>query len=340
LINRLHGEGWVEQLLSSSVELRDIVSLLSSKPGPPGTPGQTPKQQDEAAQSERQALASPRVLPRSSLYPTKLDRVNLHLSFRAQRIQGASMPADNLAFGADVVDGAATIHQLSFGVGQGRILGNIWLAPQANDGLRARADIRFERVDVGRLLRASGGYAGNGTLNGVVRLEGTGRSIADIVAGADGVVSLWMQGGDLSSLLVDLAGLRLGSALFSSLGVSRATDVECFLADLALRQGILSTRTLLLETVNAVTQGNGIVDLGQERVEMRLRTQSRHITVGVLPTPLLISGTLKEPRVAPDPATPAGRDGLAGALAVIPTIQLGTSEAPRCQSLLREAQKR
>ncbi|HYZ21970.1 MAG TPA: AsmA family protein [Rhodopila sp.] len=327
-------------VLSSSVDLRDIVSLLSGNPGPPRTPGQTSSQQDQAAQSEQQALASPKVLPQAPLHPAKLNRVNLHLNFHAQRIQGASMPLDNLAFGMDVVDGSATIHQLSVGVGQGRIAGDIRLTPQTNDALQARADISFERVDVGRLLWASGGYQGSGALNGVVRVQGSGRSLADIAAGANGAVSLWMQGGDLSSLLVDLAGLRLGSALFSSLVGSRTTEVECFLADLPLQDGILSTRTLLLETADAVTQGRGTVDLGHERVEIRLRTQSRHLTVGVLPTPLLISGTLKAPRAAPDPATPAGRNGLAGALAILPTIQLGTAEAPPCRTLLREAQNR
>jgi AsmA family protein len=327
-------------ILSSSVDLRDIVSLLGSKPGPPGTPGQTPRQQDQAVQAERQALADPKVLPQTSLHPAKLDSVNLHLSFRGQRIQGASMPLDNLAFSMDVVDGRVTIHQLRFGVGQGRIAGDIRLIPQANDAPQARAEISFERVDVGQLLWAAGGYQGGGALNGVVHVEGSGRSLADIAAGANGDVSLWMQGGRLSSLLVDLAGLRLGSALFSSLVNSRTTDVECFLADLVLRQGVLSTRTLLLETPDAVTHGRGAVDLRNERVEIRLRTQSRHITVGALPMPLLISGTLKEPRAVPDPATPAGQNGLAGALAVLPIIQLGTAEVPQCRNLLREAQKR
>jgi uncharacterized protein involved in outer membrane biogenesis len=327
-------------ILSSSVDLRDIVSLLSGTPGPPGTPGQTPRQQDQAVQSEHQSLANPRVLPHTPLNPALLNRVNLHLKLRAQRIQGASTPLDNLAFRMDVVDGSAAVHQLSVGVRKGRIAGDIRLTAQPNDALGARADITFERVDVGRLLWASGGYQGSGALNGTVRVEGSGRSLAEIAAGADGAVLLWMQGGDVSSLLVDLAGLRLGSAVFSSLVGPRTTEVECFLADLPLRNGILSTRTLLLETADAVTHGRGSVDLGHERVEIRLRTQSRHMTIGVLPKPLLINGTLKAARAAPDPATPAGQDGLAGALAGLPTIQFGIADAPTCRSLLREAQKR
>ena len=106
------------------------------------------------------------------------------------------------------------------------------------------------------------------------------------------------------------------------------------MADLTLRRGVLSTRALLLETEDALTEGQGTVDLGRERVEVRLRTESKRLTVGVLPAPLLVSGTLKEPRAAPDPATPAGRGGLAGALAALPSVQLGIGDDPRCEGLL------
>ena len=103
-------------------------------------------------------------------------------------------------------------------MGRGRIAADVLLAPGEGDALRARAEVRFERLDVARLMHASGGHQGAGALNGTARLEGTGRSVAEILGGADGAVFLWMAGGELSKLLVDLAGLRLGSALLSSLG--------------------------------------------------------------------------------------------------------------------------
>jgi AsmA family protein len=326
-------------LQSRSVDLRDVVSLLSGGPGSPGTPGQTPQQQAQAARAERKTLASPRILPQTPLQLGKLGAVNLHLSFRAARIQGAAMPFDNLSFGMDLVDGEIALHQLNFGIGQGRLSGDFRLTPRTKEAVQARGNIHFERVDVGRLLWASGGYRGHGALNGTIDLQGTGRSVAEILAGADGTASLWMRDGELSSLLVDLAGLRLGSALLSSLAGSPTTNVECFLADLALRRGVLSTRTLLLETADAVTEGVGAVDLANERVDIRLRTQSRHLTVGVLPAPLLISGTLKGPRAAPDPAAAAGHGGLAGALAALPTVQLGVGDAQRCKILLSQLRK-
>ena len=323
------------ELRSRAVDLRDIAGLLGGTPGPSGTPGQTPRQHALATRTEAEARASPRVLPQAALNFPKLERADMHVLYRAARIQGRSMPLDDLTLRMDVVDGAVSLRPLTFGVGRGRISVEASLTPESEGAVKARAEVRFERLDVSRLMHASGGYRGEGALNGTARLEGAGRSVAGILGGADGAAFLWMAGGDLSKLMVDLAGLRLGSALLSSLGggAPRA-GVECFVADLALRRGVLSTRALLLETEDALTEGQGAVDLGRERVEVRLRTESKRLTVGVLPAPLLVSGTLKEPRAAPDPATPAGRGGLAGALAALPSIQLGTGDDPRCEGLL------
>jgi hypothetical protein len=322
------------ELRSRSVDLRDIAGLLGGTPGPSGTPGQTPQQHAQATRTEAEARASPRVLPQAALNFPKLERADVHLLYRAARIQGRSMPLDDFTLRVDVVDGAVALRPLTFGVGRGRISVEASLTPQAEGAVKARTEIRFERLDVSRLMEASGGYQGEGALNGTARLEGTGRSVAGILGRADGAASLWMAGGDLSRLLVNLAGMRLGSALLSSLGGAPRTPVECFVADLALRRGVLSTRALLLETEDALTEGQGTVDLGRERVELRLRTESKRLTLGVLPAPLLISGTLKEPRAAPDPAAPAGRGGLAGALAALPSVQLGIGDDPRCEGLL------
>jgi hypothetical protein len=80
------------------------------------------------------------------------------------------------------------------------------------------------------------------------------------------------------------------------------------------------------------------VDLRRERVEIRLWTKSKRLTVGVLPVPLLVSGTLKAPSAAPDKADGAG-GGLAGAIAALPTIRFGIGDDPRCDGLLRRVRR-
>lgn len=319
------------ELHSREATLGDIVSLLSGQPGSPGTLGQMPRQRAQAARAEAEARANPRLLPQGPLRLPNLKQLDVHLAYHADRLKGASMPFDNLALRTDLVDGVIAVQPVSFGVGQGRITGNVSIAPQGEGALRALTNIRLDRVDVSRLLRTTGASQGAGALSGAAHLESTGQSVADILGNANGAASLWMTGGDVNAVFVDLAGLRLGSALLAALGGQPKTRVACFVADLALWQGVMSARKLLLETDDAVTQGAGAVDLKRERVEVRLRTQSKRLTVGVLPAPLLVSGTLKNPHAAPDPASPAGQGGIAGALAALPTIQLGIDEGSPCQ---------
>jgi hypothetical protein len=240
----------------------------------------------------------------------------------------------------EVVDGTVALRPLSLGVGRGRIAADVLLAPGEGEAVQARAEVRFERLDLARLMRAAaGGDRGSGALSGTARVEGTGRSVAEILGRGDGGLTLSMAGGELSRLLADLAGLRLGSALLASLGGDARTRVECFVADLALRRGALSTRALLLETEDAVIEGRGVVDLRRERVEVRLRTESKRLSVGVLPVPLLVGGTLRAPSAGPDRAGGAAGGGIAGALAALPTIRLGIGDDPRCEGLLRRARR-
>jgi hypothetical protein len=75
------------------------------------------------------------------------------------------------------------------------------------------------------------------------------------------------------------------------------------------------------------------VDLRREHVELRLRTASKHLTLGVLPGPLLIHGTLKAPNAGPAPAE-SRRGGIAGVLAELPGIQFGIGDDRRCESVV------
>jgi AsmA family protein len=93
-------------LHSRDVELRDIASLLGGDPGAPDTPGQTPQQTAQAVRIQAEARASPRLLPQGPLNLSNLKRTDLHLAYRAERIQGRSVPLDDLAFRMDVIDGA------------------------------------------------------------------------------------------------------------------------------------------------------------------------------------------------------------------------------------------
>ncbi|MDB5378776.1 MAG: AsmA family protein, partial [Rubritepida sp.] len=285
-----------------------------------------------------------RTLPDAPISLPRIRAANIHMVYEGQRIEGRSMPLDNLHVEMDIIDGVVTLHPLRFGVGEGRINAQATLTPQEDGALRTEAQVEFQRLDVSRLLGVTGVAQGQGTLGGRAQLTSSGKSLAELLARGDGAVTLSMAGGNVSALLVDLAGLRLGNAIFSALGLPDRTRIECFVADLGLQRGVLNSRTVLLDTEDVLITGTGNVSLARERLDMQLHTDSKGITIAALPTSINITGSFADPSITPDITELGIRGGLAAALgfvavplAILPTIQFGIGDDPRCRNLAAQA---
>jgi hypothetical protein len=114
--------------------------------------------------------------------------------------------------------------------------------------------------------------------------------------------------------------------------------------DLPMRDGVVDVRTFLIDTAEADVTASGNVNLGRETLDLSLKTEAKHFSIGSLPGPIVIGGTLRNPTVRPGAET-AVRAGLAvglGALltplgALLPTIQLGLGANNDCATLIRAA---
>jgi uncharacterized protein involved in outer membrane biogenesis len=161
----------------------------------------------------------------------------------------------------------------------------------------------------------------------------------------NGELKLAMVGGDLSALLVDLSGLEFGKAVLSALGMPQRTQVECFITDAALRRGLVQLQAMILDTGETVVTGSGGANLRDETLDLHVKTDAKHFSIGSLPTPFNIGGTLKHPSILPG-AELAVRGGLAAGLAAIfpplaalPTIQFGIGDDHRCDRILARAKQ-
>ncbi len=248
------------------------------------------------------------------------------------------MPLDDVAADITIRDGSIKGHPVSFGVGKGRISANFDLTPRSDKAVIVKADVEFQQVDVSRLLSSTHTFGGAGTIGGRAVIDGTGDSIAQIMARGTGEVKLFMTGGDLSALLVDLAGLDFGNSLLSALGIPTRTAVRCMVVDMPLEQGMLNTRTLLVDTTEANIIGSGSINLRNETIDYQIKTDAKHFSVGKLGVPIDLRGPLKSPSILPDPGTLAAKGGAAVALgvlltplaALLPTIQLGLGHDTDC----------
>ncbi|MGA8195605.1 MAG: AsmA family protein [Acetobacteraceae bacterium] len=322
---------------SRQIDLADLGGFLGSEPGRMNTPNQTPEQHQAVARAE----ASPRLLPTTTISLPKLLAADVHLKYRGARIQGRNMPFDSLAADMDIVDGRILLHPVSIGVGQGQITGTVELAPVNGEQFRTKADIAVQRVDLGRMLKATNMVSGSGVIGGHAVLDTTGNSTATMLANGNGSLQLTMAGGgDLSALLVALSGLQFGNALLSALGIPDRDKIECFVADFVLQRGELQTRTLLLDTTSDITSGSGTINLRAETLNYEVKTEAKHFTIGALPAPISITGSFKDPGALPDITKLAVRGGVAAGLgvlfppaAILPTIQFGVGDDHRCEAL-------
>ena len=318
-------------LQSKMVDLKDLGGFIGADPG--DTKGM--KKADKPGG---------RVLPDDPISLPRLTAADVHLKYAARRIEGQRQPLDNMRVDMDLVDGNISLHPLSFGVGKGQIASDIQLS-ERDKALAMKAKVDFQSVDVSKLLNATGVGQGAGSIGGRAVIEGTGKSLAAILGDSNGEVKLYMgAGGNLSALLVDLSGLQFGNALLSALGVPSREQIQCLITDVMLTNGNAQSRLTMLDT-NASRIGiMGGVNLKTEQMGLTMRTQAKHFSIGSLPTPISVGGTLGSPSIKLDLAEGGARAAAAVGLGVLltpaagllPTIQFGTGEDNACTGLLRE----
>lgn len=332
----------VADLYSRHVDLTDLAGFLGATPGKTTTPGQDAATVAKVAQ----ANAQPNLLPDTPINLPKINIANIDLRYHGEHIINRDVPLDNVTVHVIIQDGRITVDPLNFAVGTGTIASRLDLNPV--DGvLHTTASIDFRKLQLSRIMAATHAFAGDGTVGGSAHLNGTGNSLAAILGHGDGHATIFLQhGADLSALLVDLAGLQMGDAALSALGVPVKTRIQCMIGDFALTDGLVDTKTFLIATSEANILGSGTVNLDNEKVDLALRTQATHFSIGSFSTPIDIGGTLKNPSVLPAAGPLAARVAPAiglgiifPPLALLPTIRLGLGNQNACADAITALNK-
>ncbi len=325
----------VMNLVSRRVDLADLGGFIGAPAGRADkTAGETVAQKREvehAKTSKALFSSTPFNLP-------KIRAADIHLNYRADHIENKYTPFDKLVVKLDLVDGRIDLHPLDFVVGNGDIASTILLAPGANNILHTNADVSFRHIELSRLMKATHSFQGNGVIGGQARIDTNGNSVASMMGQGNGELKLVLvSAGDVSALLVDIAGLEFGNALLSALGVPDRAKIDCFVTDLPLNNGVVSTKALLLDTNEARVTGQGTIDLRSQTMDYALTTRSKHFSIGSLPGPINLNGPITSPSIRPG-AEVVARAGAAAGLgvlltplgALLPTIQFGVGNDNAC----------
>jgi uncharacterized protein involved in outer membrane biogenesis len=332
-------------LNSKQIVFADLAGFVGGTPGKPDAPNATVARKAAATTDK----ASARSLPDIPLSLEKLNAIDAHVRYRGHRLQADYLPLDDITADLRLDNGRLRLTPLNFGIGQG---GAIQLTLDI-DGrakpVRVDGDAQFRNIDLKRVMAQTKLFEGAGTIGGRAVLHGTGDSVARVVESGDGSLAVVMSGGEISALLIEIAGLDVTEALGFATGIKTKPkdthNIRCMVIDADLKSGVLGTKALVFDTSDTNILGRAKIDFHNEALEARIEPHPKDVTILSFRTPINVAGTLKHPTIRPDPLWTGGRIAasvLLGVLAtplaaLIPTIDLGLGEDANCGALIAEA---
>jgi len=311
------------ELASRQLDIADLGPLIGARPGP----------------------VLGRLLPDVPFKSDRWGSVDAEVSLRAGTIRRAGeLPLENLVTHLSLRDSVVTLKPLDFGVAGGHLDGVITLDGRKAP-IQARAQVRADKIRVDALFPGSAlRKAGIGQVNGRLELSGSGNSVGQMLASADGKAGLIVAGGEISKLMMERVNLHLFEMLGLKLSGDRLVKLHCAVAAFEVKDGVMHTEALVFDTEVSTILGDGDVDMAQERLNLTLHPNSRHTSIVSLRSPVNVRGTFVKPQFGVDKGRVAlralGATALAAVnplLAFVPLTDVGTGKDSDCAQLVRDA---
>lgn len=278
-----------------------------------------------------------RSLPDTPYHLEKLRSMDADVKLKAARIEAPGWPLDDMQARLLLENGLLKLDPLNFGVAGGDIRSTVTMDARAAT-LRTRADIQARRLDLAKLMPGVKlGQDAIGKVGGRIALAGSGNSIAKMLGGSDGSVAVGMGQGQISNLLMEFTGIDVAEILKFKLTGDHKIPIRCGFGDFAVKDGVMTAKSLAFDTSDTVLVGSGTIDLNQEKLDLTIRPKPKDRSLLALRTPLLVTGTFKNPNARPDYKRLGLRGAAALALgaiappaALLATLELGPGKDTGC----------
>ncbi|HEY3154663.1 MAG TPA: AsmA family protein [Candidatus Binatia bacterium] len=329
-------------LVSNLLDFDDLAGFIGGKPGT--APGETAsEEQKKQAAAEKDG---DRIFPDQRYDLERLRAMDADVRLRAKKILAPKLPIDDLNASLNLNDGVLSFAPAAFGVANGRM--EIY---STFDGSKrpskVKIDARLRHLDLKRFL-ADTSFAQKtlSPIGGRIVLTGTGESFRELMATASGNTFLAMSGGEISELLVRLAGLDVAHALGVVIRGDKPIPVRCALLNLQGQDGQMGVQSLVFDTANSVVSGEGNIDLRDEKVNIVVLPVPKGFSPLSLRSYIRVTGGFKNISVFPDPIK-TGTDSLFKKIFNVLTMLVMTPLQPRdlgqgkdvdCDALIAQVQ--
>ncbi|HSH89080.1 MAG TPA: AsmA family protein [Ramlibacter sp.] len=331
---------------SSSLDFDDLAPLVGL-PEQPRSAAALPQVKGKPVVAAARAVRDPsrKVLPTKPLDRTRLFAMNADVHYSAARVTHArQLPLDRMSLQAKLKEGVLILDQMKLGIAGGSVAGSIRIDGNSDPAM-AETHLDARSVELNKLfpgLKAT--QASFGKIHGDIDLKGRGNSVAQMLGSSSGNVALLMGKGQVSNLLLEVAGLDGAEIIKFVMGGDQNVLLRCAAAAFDVKNGLMASRALVLDTDDTVIYGEGGISLSHETMDITMRPYPKDMSILSLRSPLKLSGTFSAPKAGVDKGAVAGRAGVALALgsvnpllALAATIETGPGKDADCGSILREA---
>jgi uncharacterized protein involved in outer membrane biogenesis len=266
------------------------------------------------------------------------------VKFSAQSIEAGSLPLTQVAFHIKLDDGVLGLAPFEFTMPQGRIEGTANIDARGKTPL-TKVDVRVRNVQLDQLK----GKAPDAKppLGGVMQaraiFEGHGDSVHDLMADADGRVSVVLPHGEVNAAFAELTGINVARGIGLLLkGDDERAEIRCGVAQFKLQDGLMSADNEVFDTTNVRITGRGDIRLGPEEIDLSIKGEPKKLRLARLRTPIEIGGHLRKPSIGIDTGKTVKQGAIAAALgaaltplaAVFAFVDPGLAKDENCGALL------
>lgn len=326
------------EVISSYLNLKDLGALVGAD---------SPEEKKKRGVVSRQPPG--RVLPVEPFKTDRWGKIDIQVRFTGQKIiRSENLPIDNLSTNIQMDNGVLSLVPLNFGVAGGKLATELKIDGRSNPA-KAQMKISARGLKLKQLFPAVESMrASLGQVNGNAQLSAAGNSVAALLASSNGEVKALISQGSISKFILEAMGLNIGSVVVSKLFGDRQVALNCMAGDFSVTNGLMQTRTFIVDTDDATIGVEGNINLVNEELNLKIRPESKGIRIFSLRSPLYVDGTFKKAEVGVDKGVVALKAGAAAVLGTVASplagllalINPGPAEESPCTELLAQAQKK
>jgi hypothetical protein len=241
--------------------------------------------------------APPLFLSDATFNPPTLRLGGADIRYRAERLLVGRVILAGVVAKGTLEQGVLTVTPLTADILGGKLRAHVRLDAKTDDP-RAHADIDITGLQLGEIGRKEGSAPpATGLLQVRIDATGTGRSLHQLAASANGTVAAAVQQGTVRDSLAEMTGVDLRGLGLMMTKSRKEIPLRCAGAQFEAKDGTLTATRLLADTESVLITGKGEIHLDTEALDLTISGHPKSLRLFRFRAPVLIKGTLSHPAI-------------------------------------------